>query len=62
MNFVGDEHRVLMDVRFTSMHDMGPSLMPTESAAAQDFTSYGFASQALIDHGVAHAAFGVCKA
>ena len=62
MNFVGDEHRVLMDVRFTSMHDTGPSLMPTESAAAQDFTSYGFASQALIDHGVAHAAFGVCKA
>jgi hypothetical protein len=44
------------------MHGLGSSFAPAASAAAQDFTSYGFASHAFIDRGVAHAAFGLCKA
>ena len=61
-NFVSDHHRALTDGRIMPMYDPGSSVMPTANTAASDLTGYSFASHALIDHGVAHAVLGVCKA
>ena len=57
-----DDHRALMDDRSMPVHGLGSSLLSTGSAAASDHTSYGFASHAFIDHGLAHDAMALCKA
>jgi len=61
-SFVSDDHRALMDDRSMPVHGLGSSLLSTGSAAASDHTSYGFASHAFIDHGLAHDAMALCKA
>jgi hypothetical protein len=62
MNFVSDYHHELTDGRIVPVHGLESSLMPTVNAAASDHTSYGFSSPTFIEHGVVHAAVGVCKA
>ena len=62
MNFVSDDHRALIDGRMMPVHGLGSSLLSMGSAAASDPTSFGFASHALIDHGLAHGAMALCKA
>jgi hypothetical protein len=62
LNFVSDYHRTMTDDRTLHVHGLGSSLMPTAVAAGSDITSHGFASNAFIDHGLAHGVIGVCKA
>jgi hypothetical protein len=55
-NFMGDEHRALMDGRFTlGAHSFGSAPLPQPEPAFAAFSGHGFSANALTDHGIAHA-------
>jgi hypothetical protein len=62
LDFVSDFHRGLTDGRIMPLHGLQPSLLFTTSGAAQDVNGYGIALHAIVDHSLAHAALGLCKA
>jgi hypothetical protein len=62
LDFVSDFHRGLTDGRIMPLHGLQPSVLSTTSGAAQDVNGYGIALHAIVDHSLAHAALGPCKA